>query len=308
MGRPCSDLDLMSQPPASTAGIDRLTLAAFVLMVVLAGGNGVAIHIAADELDPFWAAATRFAGAGLIFAALMVPLRVALPRGGALVGALLYGILAFGAAFGLAFIAIPLTGAGAAQLILGLVPLLTLVLAPLHRLERFRLRAMIGSLAALGGVAILAADRISLDIPILGIALAVAVALLLTEAGIVVKLTPRADPVATNAVGMLTGAVILLPISALAGERWAMPTQQDTWVAMAYLVLAGSVAVFWLFVVVLRRWTASTVSFEFLLIPLATIPFSALLTGEVVTPIMLLGGAIILAGVYLGALAPNRPS
>ena len=56
---------------------------------------------------------------------------------------------------------------------------------------------------------------------------------------------------------------------------------------------------------VLRRWTASAVSFEFLLIPLATIPFSALLTGEVITPLMLVGGAIILAGVYLGALAPD---
>ena len=43
----------------------------------------------------------------------------------------------------------------------------------------------------------------------------------------------------------------------------------------------------------------------FLLIPLATIPFSALLTGEVITPLMLVGGAVILAGVYLGALAPD---
>ena len=74
---------------------------------------------------------------------------------------------------------------------------------------------------------------------------------------------------------------------------------------MVYLVVPGSLAVFWLFVFVLRRWTASAVSFEFLLIPLATIPFSALLTGEVITPLMLVAGAIILAGVYLGALAPD---
>ncbi len=274
-------------------------------MVLLAGGNAVGIKVATDELDPLWSAAIRFGAAGLIFAALMVPLRVAIPSSGALIGSVLYGLLVFGAAFGLAFIAIPMTGAGAGQLLLGLVPLFTLVLAPIHGLERFRLRAVIGSLIALGGVAVLAADRISLDIPVQGIALALGVSLLLAEAGIVIKLTPRADPVATNAVGMLTGAAMLLPISLLAGERWSLPTQQDTWVAMAYLVIAGSVVVFWLFIFVLRRWTASAVSFEFLLIPLATIPFSALLTGEVVTPIMLLGGAVILAGVYFGALAPN---
>lgn len=272
--------------------------------MVLAGGNAVGVKVATDELDPLWGAATRFAVAGLIFAAVMALRRMGIPRGGALLGSVLYGILGFGAAFGLAFIAIPMTGAGTGQLLLGLVPLLTLILAPLHRLERFQLRAIIGSLVALAGVAVLAADRISMNVPFEGIALGFVVALLFAESGVVVKLTPRADPVATNAVGMLVGAAVLLPISLLIGERWALPTQQDTWAAMIYLVLAGSVAVFWLYVFVLRRWTASAASFEFLLIPLATIPFSALLTHEVITPSMLLGGAIILVGVYFGALAP----
>jgi drug/metabolite transporter (DMT)-like permease len=285
--------------------MDRLTLAAFALLVLLAGGNAVGVKVATDELDPLWGAGARFGAAGLIFAVLMVLRRVSIPRGGALLGSVLYGILGFGAAFGLAFIAIPMTGAGAGQLLLGLVPLLTLILAPIHGLEPFRLRAVIGSLIALAGVAILAADRISMDVPLEGIALGFAVALLFAESGVVVKLTPRADPVATNAIGMLVGTAVLLPISLLTGERWALPTQQDTWAAMIYLVLAGSVAVFWLYVFVLRRWTASAASFEFLLIPLATIPFSALLTGEVITPVMLLGGALILGGVYLGALAPS---
>ena len=42
---------------------DRRTLAAFALLVAIAGGNAVAIrHISCEacELDPFWAAATRF--------------------------------------------------------------------------------------------------------------------------------------------------------------------------------------------------------------------------------------------------------
>jgi len=266
----------------------------------------VGIDIAADELDPLWAASLRFFAAGLIFAALMVGRRVPLPRGGALVGALLYGGLTFGAAFGIAFVAIPMTGAGAGQLLLGLVPLLTLLLVPIHGIEPFRLRAVLGSLIALMGVGILAADRISLDIPWQGIGLAFIAALLLAEAGVVVKMTPRAHPIATNAVGMLTGVALLLPLSWLAGEAWILPTQSDTWAAMGYLVFAGSVVVFWLFVVVIGRWTASAVSFQFLLIPMTTVPISAFLTDEVVTPVMLLGGAVILAGVYLGALAPER--
>jgi drug/metabolite transporter (DMT)-like permease len=284
---------------------DATTLIAFALLVVLAGGNAVGIDIVTGELEPFWAATLRFAAAGLVFGALMLVRRVPIPRGGALAGAVLYGALTFGAAFGIAFIAIPLTGAGAAQLLLGLVPLLTLLLAPMHRLERFQLRAVLGALLALVGVAILAADRIGVDIPLEGIGLAVLAALLLAEAGVVVKMTPRADPIATNAVGMLTGVAILVPLSVLTGEAWVLPEQSDTWAALAYLVIAGSIAVFWLFVFVIGRWTASAVSFEFLLIPMTTVPFSALLTDEVVTPIMLLGGAVILLGVYLGALAPQ---
>ncbi|HEX2141289.1 MAG TPA: DMT family transporter [Candidatus Limnocylindria bacterium] len=284
---------------------EQLTLAAFLLLVVLAGGNAVGIDIASQELDAFWAAGTRFAAGGLIFAILMGVFSVALPTGGALIGALLYGVLGFGAAFGLAFVAIPMTGAGTGQLLLGLVPLLTVVLARLHGLEQIRLQSVIGSVVALGGVAILAADRIAADIPLLGIGLAFLGALFLSEAGVIVKLTPRAHPIATNAVGMLTGAGLLLPVSLLLGETWTLPDQADTWAAMTYLVVAGSVAVFALNVYVLGRWPASVVAVEFLLIPLATIPFSAVLTEEGITPIMLLGGAVILSGVYFGALGPE---
>jgi drug/metabolite transporter (DMT)-like permease len=285
---------------------DPITLGAFALLIVLAGGNAVAIRIAGAELDAFWGATLRFTVAGLIFAGLMAALRVPLPRGRALLGAAIYGVLAFGLAFGLAFVAIRMTGAGLAQVLLGTVPLMTLVLVPLHGLERFRPRAMVGSLVALVGIAILAADRIALDIPLGGIGLALVVALLLAEAGIVAKLTPGADPIATNAVGPLAGVGLLVPLSLIVGERWALPSQQDTWLAAAYLGVIGSVAVFWLFIVVLRRWTASAASFQFLLIPLATVPFSAWLTGEVVTPLMLVGGAVVLLGVYVGVFLPAR--
>lgn len=285
---------------------DAITLGAFAILVILAGGNAVGIKIMGDELDALWGAIMRFATAGLIFAVLMLALEVPIPRGSALAGAILYGLLGFGAAFGIAFVAIPMTGAGAGQLLLGLVPLITLILVPFHGLEPFQPRAFVGALVALAGVGILVADRIALDIPAGGIALACVAAFLMAEAGVIAKTTPGAHPVATNAVGMLAGVALLVPISLLAGDRWTLPARTDTWIAVGYLVLAGSAAVFWLFIFVVRRWTASAVSFEFLLIPLATIPLSALVTGEVITAWMLLGGAIVLIGVYLGAFAPTQ--
>lgn len=290
--------------PDEGRGPDALTAVAFGFLVVLAGGNAVGIRIVGDELRPFWAAALRFGAGGVIFTILMLALRVPVPRGDALRGAVLYGALAFGAGFGLFFVAVPITGAAAAQVLLGLIPLLTLVLVPLHGLETFRPRAFIGALVALAGVAILAADRMALDIPAGGIGLALGAALLLAEAGLVAKMT-TAHPIAMNAVGMLAGTVLLMPLSLITGEEWRLPEQPVTWAAAAYLVVAGSVAVFWLFIVVVRRWSASATAFQFLLIPLATIPLSAVLTGEVITPLMLLGGAVVLGGVYAGVFAPT---
>jgi drug/metabolite transporter (DMT)-like permease len=288
---------------------DQTTLVAFLLTVGLAGGNAVAIDVVSAELDAYWAAGTRFVAAGFVFAVLMILLRIGLPTGRALVGAVIYGVIGFGAAFGLAFVAIPMTGAGTGQLLLSLVPLLTLVLSPLHRLEAFRVRAALGSLIALAGVAILTVDRLNLEVPPAGIGLDILAAVCFAEAGIVVKLTPRAHPVATNAIAMLTGSALLFPLSLLVGEAWRLPSGQDTWVAVSYLVLLGSVGVFWLYVFVIGRWSASTVSFEFLLIPLITIPASAVLTGEAITLIMVAGAALILLGVYFGALArPTVPS
>lgn len=272
-------------------------------MVLLAGGNAVGIKVLSGEVEALLGASLRFGLSGLLFAILGLLLRVPVPHGRALAGAVLYGALAFGAAFGLGFTAIPMVGAGTFQLLFGLIPLMTLILAPLHGLEPIKPRALMGSSIALGGTAVLAFDRIALDVPPVGLGLAALAALMLAESGIVAKMTPRADPVATNAVGMLTGAALLLPLSVVIGEEWTLPVKADAWLALAYLVLAGSLAVFWLFLFVLRRWDASVVSFEFLLIPLATIPFSALLTHEVVTLDMLLGGLLILGGVYVGVVA-----
>jgi len=70
-----------------TTGPDRMTLAAFVAFVTLAGGNVVAVRSVSCEgceLDPFWAAATRFLAASLILAAIALVIRAGTPRGRAL--------------------------------------------------------------------------------------------------------------------------------------------------------------------------------------------------------------------------------
>jgi drug/metabolite transporter (DMT)-like permease len=161
-------------------------------------------------------------------------------------------------------------------------------------------------LIAIGGLVFLVNDRIDANVPLPSLLAVVAGAGFLAESGVVVKLTPRAHPIATNAVGMLAGGALLLALSAVIGDAWTLPTQSDTWAAMTFLVLGGSVAVFGLYVFLLGRWTASAVSYSLLLQPVPTLIYSALLTGEQLTPSLIVGGAVILAGVYIGAFTSGR--
>jgi len=76
---------------------------------------------------------------------------------------------------------------------------------------------------------------------------------------------------------------------------------------MGLLLYLISVAVFGLFVFLIGRWTVTAVSYTLLLQPLAALVYSALLRNEPLTPSLLIGGAVIIAGVYIGAFTGSRP-
>lgn len=92
----------------------------------------------------------------------------------------------------------------------------------------------------------------------------------------------------------------------MVGDTWRAPTQSDTWAAMVFLVLGGSAAVFGLYLFLLGRWGASATSYILLLQPVAAIVYSAIMTDEPITPVLFIGAAIVLLGVYIGAFSGAR--
>jgi drug/metabolite transporter (DMT)-like permease len=285
---------------------DRTALAAFVAMSVLAGGNAVAIRFSNRELDPLWGAGLRFALAAALLAALMAILRLAPPRGRALRGAVLYGVLAIGGAFALAYYGLVDIHAGLGQTLLAIVPLATLFLAVLQRQERLRPGAVVGGVVALAGIALMSNATLDEGIPALSLLAVLGGALCFAQAAVLVRHFPRAHPVTMNAVGMATGAVLLLAGSLLARETIELPDRRETWLAIGYLVPVGSIVVFVLYLVVLRYWEASRASYEFVLIPVFTVALSTWLDDEPLGFGLLLGGPLVLVGVYIGALRRRR--
>jgi drug/metabolite transporter (DMT)-like permease len=283
-------------------GDERTALVAFVAMSVLAGGNAVAIRYSNRELEPLWGAALRFALAAALLAAVMLTLRLALPRGPALTGAILYGALGIGGAFALAYYGLVEIHAGLGQTLLALVPLATLFLAVVQRQESLRAGAVVGGIVALAGIGVMSNATIRDDLPVLSLLAIVGSAFCFAQAAILVRRSPPVHPVTLNAVGMATGTLLLVIGALITGEPIEVPERTETWLAIAYLVPIGSVLVFVLYVVVLRYWTASRAAYEFVLIPLVTLALSAWLDDEPITVELILGGMLVLAGVYVGAL------
>jgi drug/metabolite transporter (DMT)-like permease len=80
-------------------------------------------------------------------------------------------------------------------------------------------------------------------------------------------------------------------------------SRAETWIALGDLVV-GSAVLFVGFFFIIRRWTASASSYATVLFPVVALVVGALVGGEAVRPSFLLGAALVVAGVYVGALAP----
>jgi drug/metabolite transporter (DMT)-like permease len=231
-------------------------------------------------------------------------LRLELPRGRALGGAIVFGIFNFFGAFSLAYVALVELHAGFGQILLALVPLATLLLAVLERQERMRIAALAGTIIALAGVALMSRAPLRDAVPVLSILAALGSAFCFAQAAVLARWIPPVHPVTINAVGMTAGAALLVLLSTALGESLALPDEAETWLAIGYLVAVGSVVVFILYLFVLRHWPASQAAYAFVLIPFFTVVLSAWLDDEPIGPVLVLGGFLVLVGVYVGALRP----
>lgn len=269
---------------------------------MLGGLNFVGVRFSNRELPPFEGAAVRFLIAACIFFVYTRVRGIPLPRGRALLGTLLFGLLAFFGAYALAYWGLVAAPAGMASLAFALVPLITLVLALIHGLESLTARGVLGAVIAAAGIAVVVGDQLAATVPLWSVLALLASVACAAEAGVVVKYFPRSHPAATNAIAMTAGTFTLALLSLAAGETWIVPTQTVTIIAFTFLI-ASTVGLFALTLYLLGRWTASAVSFQSPLYPLVTVTAAALLAGEGVSVTFLIGGVFVLAGVLLAATA-----
>lgn len=291
------------QDAVAVSSPDKLTLLAYGFTIFFAGTNFVAVRFTVAELPPFWGATIRFAAAALIFWGIVLLRGSPFPDQRALLGILLFGFLSIGANYAFLYWGLQSIPAGLTSVFIALVPLMTFFFAFLHGIEPFRWRGLIGALVAVAGIAYAFFEQPGGALPVLSVLAIIAGVACIAESTVVIKMIPKSDPLVTNALALTVGALTLVVLSLIAGESWSLPTQTSTWVSVIYLILFGSVVMFYLFLFVVGRWTASATSFQFVLMPFVTVIVAGLLADETVNSAFIFGGALTLIGVWIGALS-----
>lgn len=184
---------------------------------------------------------------------------------------------------------------------------MTFFLTILHGLEKFRWQSLLGGVIALTGISIAVRPRLGIEIPILSVLALIGGSAISAEGNVILKIfSPKSHPMATNALTLSSGLLFLLITTFLMGETHNVPTLPSTWMAIVYTIVPGSVVMFYVFIWILSRWSASATSYVIMLFPIVATSVGSLLGGEKITLTFILGGTLVLIGVWIGALM--RPS
>lgn len=285
---------------------DGRTYAAFAGAVVIGGANFIAVSFSNRELPPLFGAAMRFALAALLFLAIARLRNVPRQRGRSAAGAALYGLLGFGVAYAFLYYALDGLAAGTVAVVVAAVPLFTLLIAVVLGQETLSLRGIAGGVLAIAGIAVLSFGTLGGDLSASYLLAAIVGTVAIAASSVVAKAFPDVHPINMNGIGMVAGTVLLTVASLAFSESWALPRQNGTLVALGWLVVFGSVALFQLFLYVIKRWTASATVYAVTSMPVVAVILGALMLDQPITAEVLAGGLLVIAAVYVGAISGAR--
>lgn len=268
------------------------------------GGTALAVtRYLAGDVDPITLALLRWGIGFLCLLPVTLALGAAWPQRRDWPAVCLLGVLFFGLFFVFYNVALAYTTAARASLALATLPLQTMVVGALLRIEALTTRKTAGvAIATLGVVAALAS----------GMATAPAGAwrgeLIMTAAVLCMAFynvwsrpfIGRSSALGFLTVGMGAGAAALLVIG-IASQRMAVLGTFDAsqWIAGLYLGLAGGALAFVLWVLALRSASPTRVANTMTVNPIAAALLAAQLVDEPITLNLVVGLVAVLIGIWL---------
>jgi drug/metabolite transporter (DMT)-like permease len=292
----------------------RSAFAALLVVWVVWGSTFVAIRVGVESIPPLAMASLRYLAADAIL--FPIAARGGGPRlraadrpglaqwlGMAVVGTML---LAFGN--GAACYAEQTLPAGFTALLIGTVPIWMIVA---DRVINGRAIPPLGWLAlgiGVVGVAILA--RPQGHESLLPVLVVLAGSLSWGTGSVLAgRLPAPARPLLGSAMEMLAGGLVLAGLAAATGELGHLDPGHisgRSWLALLYLIGPGSLLAMTCYVIALRSLPTATVSTYAYVNPVVAVALGALLLGERLTPVTIIGGAVVLVSVVLLLTSRSR--
>jgi len=274
------------------------------LVYVLWGSTYLAIRFGVDGLPPLLLSAMRNLTAGALLFTWMRLRGAPWPtarqwRNGAFIGFMMMSV-----GNGFVCLAEKSVPSGLAALVVGSAPVFAILFGwgfgtrP-HALE------WVGVALGFAGVALLNADVSAAASPA-AIGLLVIATASWSFASI---LQPRLDMPqggASASVQMLGGGACLVVMSALRGEHLPEHVPMHSWLALAYLIVFGSIVAYSAFVYVINHARPALVTSYAYVNPIVAVGLGALFAGERVTWPLVAAMVVILAGVALVVVAHTR--
>lgn len=309
-------------PAAALAGRTTAGVVAVAVASLLFAVNGTVSKIAMQSgLTPTRLVELRSLGSAvvLVAAVLVVAPRTRLPRGRELVGLAVLGVVGMAMVQWLYFVAISRLPVGLALLVEYTAPVLVALWARFVLREEVRSRLWWALAACLAGLALVAQVGRGVTLDVLGLLAAGAAAVSLATYYLLGdRLVRRRDPLSTQAWSMVFAAVfwvVLQPLwtfdATVLADDVDLPGALDgvvlpLWALVAWIVVLGTVVPYVLVLAGVARLGAARTGIIGMLEPVAAAATAWVVLGESMTPVQLLGGAVVLAGVGVAETARTR--
>lgn len=298
-------------------------LLAFGIIYFVWGSTFYAIRVGVSEVPPLLLAAMRFLAAGLLLFAWVAARGERAPTVRQWMSASVLAFLIFVCDYGLLFWAEQRVPSGIAAVILATIPaFMALSEIILLRTQRLTFKLAAALLAGIAGVAVLMSHSIHIaGLGSLGgapIDTAGAMALIIgaiswsVASALARKLPLPESKVMSSAAQMLLGGVMLALAATSRGElRGFHPLRVSSgaWIALLYLIFAGSIAGFTAYVWLLHRESPTKVGTYAYVNPVVAVIVGYWLGGEPLGARTILGGLFIVASVVaITSMQAKKPA
>jgi drug/metabolite transporter (DMT)-like permease len=282
---------------------DGMAILAYILVSFFWGSTYLAIKIGVEDMPPMFFAGVRFIIAGLIMIVFSYIRGYAFPAGKSEFSRLsLIGLFMLLGGNGLVVFAEQWVDSGVASLIMATIPIFAGVLEHFFiRTTRLTLKALSGLLLGFFGVYFLlvpAEHGISIDIP--GILVLLSASFLWSTGTVLSKTFKGNSSIVSNiGIQMFAGGVGLMFVSAITGEFSRVRFSMNSVLAIAYLVVFGSLVAYSSYIYLLQKWPATKAGTYAYINPLVAVSLGAIFLGEKINFLMILSMAAILLGVLI---------